>query len=93
MNPGPEILPLCLYMLSFGIKSHIRGSPETGITGCQSDKSRYLRLRPAPVTSPRVDAPIPAMQAEAGGTAQQLTLPVRSYNRLRLYLSSVIFTS
>ena len=33
-----------------------------------------------------VDAPNPALWAKAGGTAQQLTLPVRSYNRLRLYL-------
>ena len=37
MNPGPEILPLSLYMHSSGIESHIRVSPETEIFGCQPE--------------------------------------------------------
>ena len=38
MNPGPKILPFCLYMLSSGQKSRVCGSPETRIGKHQPEK-------------------------------------------------------
>lgn len=38
MNPGPKILPLCLYMLSSGVGSRVRLSPGTGILERQPEE-------------------------------------------------------
>jgi hypothetical protein len=51
LNPGPKILPLCLYMLSSRISSRIRFSPGTGIFGCQPEESYHPRSRHARLTS------------------------------------------
>lgn len=43
------------------------------------------------MTSPKSRRFIPALQARAGKAAQQIKLPVRNYNRLRLYLKFRLF--
>ncbi len=88
MNPRPKILPFCIYMLSSGLKSRICFSPGTEMFRCQPKKDLACQaLSTLDQPACRVDAPNPAPQARAGGTAQQvIKLLMRSYNRLRLYL-------
>jgi hypothetical protein len=53
----------------------------------------HLVVRPQAVltTSLKSRRFIPALQARAGKAAQQTKLPVRNYNRLRLYLKFRLF--
>jgi hypothetical protein len=90
-NPRPKILPSRIYMLSSGIGSRAVSHPEPGYStpACFISSAATGAPDNQPV---EVDAPNPAT-GEDRGTAQQLKLLLRSYNRLRLYLGSVIFTS
>jgi len=91
-NPGPEILPSRLYMLSSRFWSCTRLSPGTWdcqVPACLKSRRRDNRLiLPA---SPRSRRLHPALRARAGKTARQVMLPLRSYNRLRLYLRLHLF--
>ncbi len=92
LNPRPEILPSRLYMLSSRFESHTRLSPGTWdcqVPAClKSHRSDNRHIQPASPKSRRLH---PALRARAGKTARQTMLPLRNYNRLRLYLRFHLF--
>ena len=87
LNPRPEILPSRIYMLSSRFKSRIRLSSGTG--DCQMPACLSLVNRVTGntrLTSPKSRRFAPALRARAGEAAKQTMLPLRNYNRQRLYL-------
>jgi hypothetical protein len=90
LNPGPKILPSRIYMLSSELNPTFNAHPEQRLLNALL---LYLVVRPQafPTTSLKSRRFTPALQARAGKAAQQLTLPVRNYNRLRLYLRFRLF--
>jgi len=87
LNPGPKILPSRLYMLSSRFRSRTRLSPGTG--DCQVPaclKSRRSGNRHTQPASPKSRRFTPPLRARSGEAAKQTMLPLRNYNRQRLYL-------
>ncbi len=86
-NPGPEILPSRIYMLSSRFKSRLKLSPGTG--DCLRPACLDSRLacnRHTGKTSPKSRRFTPALRARTGKAAKQTMLLLRDYNRQRLYL-------
>ncbi len=90
MNPGPKILPSRIYMLSSELNPASSSHPEQRLLN-----ALLLCLAAGPQAFPTASLKsrrfTPALQARAGKAAQQVKLPVRSYNRLRLYLRFRLF--
>jgi hypothetical protein len=90
LNPGPKILPSRLYMLSSGLNPAFSSHPKQRLLNALL---LCLTVRPQAFLTASLKSRrfTPALQARAGKAAQQLTLPVRNYNRLRLYLRFRLF--
>ena len=87
LNPRPEILPSRIYMLSSRFGSRIRLSPGTwGLPNASLLKSRQPSDRHTRLTSPNSRRFTPLLRARSGEAAKQTMLPLRNYNRQRLYL-------
>lgn len=87
MNPGPKTLPSCLYMLSSRFKSRVRFSPGTGDVRTPARLISLIAPRASTISQPAESTPrIRPYRLGPVGRHRQLTLLVRSYNRLRLYL-------